>query len=181
MTRLIPCLFLSLAACGPSTSPLLPDGGTSPGGAEAEVNGKPASEYYAQLSHEETRTFVGGAGAFAPQPDGRNMFLLQVFLRKDKSFVAFYKEGTGEVTATGYSGSFEQRGRRLAGTWSTSGARLVLGDLAQCDGVTLNNRPALHCTLSRSVVTAAANGRSAMLKPGISASTPDDSAWASYD
>lgn len=156
-------------------------GGGGGGGGDATVNGVPASQFYDQFTHEAAKREAGGAGAFPAQSNGDNMFHAAIYLYRDGRFFLFYKEGEGEVTATGYSGSFRMdTAARRTGTWSLQGATLKLGSLMSCSGMSFNGKDVLRCTVDSAVITPAAVGRSATLRLGISESTPDDSQWADY-
>ena len=180
----------ALAACGSDDGSsgddmdVRADAGSGSGsgsGSEVEINGKPASVFYAQFTHEVTHTNVAGAAAFAEQGDGRNAFLVHFFLMPNHELALFYAEGEGEVDATGYSVNvFSTAKRSRSGTWRIDGAHLVLGDTMTCDGFTFNNADALRCTLMDTVITASASGRSGTFRTDLGESSPDDSEFASY-
>ena len=179
MKKLLLCL---LAACGGGGSDddgmmMMPDAAMN----EPLVNGKPASQFYAQFAHATTKTEVSGAASFAAQADGRNAFLVHFFLMPNNKLELFYAEGTGDVTPTGHSLSiFNNSKKKRQGTWKVEGAQLALDSFMRCDGFEFNGRDALRCTLSTSIITPAAQGRSGTFKNGISASSPDDSEFADY-
>jgi len=185
----------ALAACGTDDGSssgddtnVTPDAGQGSGSGsgsgsntEAEVNGKPASAFYAQFTHDVTHTNVVGAVAFAEQSDGRNIFLVHFFLMPNHELALFYGEGEGDVDATGYSVAVYGSARRARpGTWSIEGTKLVLGNTMSCDGITFNGADAMECTLDTTVITPAAQGRSGMFRKDLGASTPNDSDFAGY-
>lgn len=172
-------VLVCLAACGGGgdSGDAMPDASMN----EPLVNGKPASQFYAQFAHATTMAEVGGAAASPAQPDGRNAFLAQFFLMPNGKLVLFYAEGEGSVTSTGHSlniiGSTK---KRREGTWKVEGTQLVLDAFLRCDGFTFNGADALRCTLASSIVTAAAQGKSGTFKNGFGTSSPDDSEYADY-
>lgn len=181
MTRMFALTFLFALGCGGGAtdddSPGTVDGGPS----DVLVNGKPASEFYAQFTHAVTRAEVGGAAAFPAQADGRNAFVVQFFLLPAGELALFYAEGEGEVTQTGHSlAIFGDAKKRRAGTWRIDGAQLVLDAYMRCDGFALDGRDALRCTLTSPIITAAAQGRAGTFRNGIGESSPDDSEFADY-
>jgi hypothetical protein len=179
MKRLI--LTMCLAACGGGGSS--GDDAPAPDGSMNEplVNGKPASQYYAQFAYATTKAEVGGAAAFPAQGDGRNAYLAQFFLMPSNKLVLFYAEGEGDVTATGHSlNIINSTKKRREGTWRIDGAQLALDAFMRCDGFTLNGKDALRCTLSSTIVTAAAQGRAGTFQNGIGMASPDDSEFADY-
>jgi hypothetical protein len=163
-------------------------GGGEDGGVESDaamnepiVNGRPASEFYAQFAHALTMAEVSGAAAFPAQADGRNAFLVAFFLMPQQRLELFYAEGEGDVTPTGHSlAVFGNAKKRRSGTWRVDGASLVLDSYMRCDGFSFNGRDALRCTLSSPIITAAAQGRAGTFQNATGASTPDDSEWADY-
>lgn len=175
-------LFVLLAACGgggDSDDAMMgtPDASMN----EPLVNGKPASQFYAQFAHATTMAENTGAAAFPAQADGRNAYVVQFFLMPSNKLELFYAEGMGEVTQTGHSlAVFNNSKKKREGTWKVEGAQLVLDSFMRCDGFTLNDRDALRCTLSTTIVTAAAQGRSGTFQKGIGMSSPDDSEFADY-
>ena len=180
--RIFSILALSLA-----TGCVTDDGGADPaggggggGGDEPFVNGLPASEYYAQFAWQTTQTGVEGAMAF-PASGGRDASLVQFFLMPQGQLELFYAEGSGSVSPTGWSLNIDtSTQRRRAGQWRVDGARLVLDGFMACDGFELNDRPALRCTLTQAIGSAAAQGRTGTFKPRSSMSSPDDSEFAGY-
>jgi hypothetical protein len=179
MQRLL--ILAALAACGGGgeSSDDMPMTDASMN--EPLVNGKPASEFYNQFAHAVTMAEVGGAAAFPAQGDGRNAFLAQFFLMPNKKLVLFYAEGQGEVTQTGHALNLDpSTKKRREGTWRVDGAALVLDSFMRCDGFTLNGKDALRCTLSSTIVTAAAQGRTGTFQKGIGTSSPDDTEFADY-
>jgi len=174
-------ILVCLAACGGGGDS--DDGMQMPDAAMNEpiVNGKPASQYYAQFAHATTKAEVGGAAAFPAQSDGRNAFLAQFFLMPNGKLVLFYAEGEGSVTSTGHAlNIIGATKKKREGTWKVDGAQLVLDAFMRCDGFTLNDKDALRCTLATSIVTAAAQGKSGTFQNGIGMSSPDDSEFADY-
>ena len=176
-------LFCLLAACGGGGSDddgmmmMEPDASMT----EPLINGKPASQFYAQFAHATTKNEVSGAASFPAQADGRNAYLATFFLMPDKKLVLLYAEGEGEVTSTGHSlAIFNNTKKKRTGTWRVDGLQLVLDSYMRCDGFTLNGKDALRCTLSSSIITAAAQGRSGTFQNGIGPATPDDSEFADY-
>jgi hypothetical protein len=160
------------------------DGGSNPpldgNMQEAIINGLPASQFYGQFAWQTTMTAVEGAAAF-PLTDGRNAFLVSFFLMPNGAFELFYAEGNGEVSSTGWNiSTVSNSKRRREGTWKVEGAKLVLGSFMTCDGFSLDDKPALHCTLSSSIVTPAAQGRTGTFQKRFSASSPDDTEFAEY-
>lgn len=148
---------------------------------EPLINGKPASQFYAQFAHATTKNEVSGAASFPAQPDGRNAYLATFFLMPENKLVFLYAEGQGEVTSTGHSLSILNNSKKKRmGTWRVDGAQLVLDAYMRCDGFTLNDKDALRCTLSSSIITAAAQGRSGTFQNGIGPASPDDSEFAGY-
>ena len=159
------------------------DGSGSGSGSTTEVliDGVPATEYYAQFSHATTGTGIEGAAAFATTTDGRNVFLATFFLMPGGQLQLFYKEGEGEVDTTGWSiNTFSGTQRKRTGTWKVDGAKLVLDSWMSCTAMDFNDKPALYCTLTTTIVTPAAQGRSGMYRPRFGASSPDDSEFADY-
>jgi hypothetical protein len=150
-------------------------------GEEALVNGEPASTFYGRFTHATSRKGVEGAAAFTAQADGRNAFLITFFLMPDNRFEVFYAEGPGEVSSTGHSINLigDSRKRR-SGTWRIDGSKLRLGDLVSCDGMALDDRPVLRCTLDGVILTTAAQGRSGTFAFGFGEATPDDTEFADY-
>lgn len=175
-------LLVILAACsggGSDDDPMMtgPDASAN----EPVINGKPASQFYAQFAHVTTKAEVAGAAAFPAQADGRNAYLAQFFLMPSNKLVLFYGEGEGTVTSTGHSlNIITSTMKRREGTWRVEGAQLVLDSYMRCDGFTLNDKDALRCTLATSIVTSAAQGRSGTFRNGIGDSSPDDSEYADY-
>lgn len=175
-------LMVCLAACGGggSDSDMMmttPDGPAN----EPLVNGKPASQFYGQFTHAVTKAEVSGAAAFPAQADGRNAYLAQFFLMPSNKLVLFYAEGEGSVTSTGHSlNIINSTKKRREGTWRIDGASLVLDAFMRCDGFTLNSKDALRCTLTSTIVTAAASGRAGTFQNGIGMASPDDSEFADY-
>jgi hypothetical protein len=154
-----------------------PDGSMN----EPLVNGKPASEFYGQFAHAVSKNEMSGAAAFPAQADGRNAYLVTFFLMPSNKLELFYAEGQGEVTATGHSlAILNNTKKRRTGTWRIDGAQLVLDSYMRCDGFTLNGKDALRCTLSSTIVTAAAQGRAGTFQKGIGDASPDDSEFADY-
>jgi hypothetical protein len=173
-------ILVCLAACGGGGES---SDGTGPDAAMNEplINGKPASQYYAQFTHATTKAEVGGAAAFPAQSDGRNAFLAQFFLLPNSKLVLFYAEGEGSVTSTGHSlNIISGTKKKREGTWKIDGAQLVLDSFLRCDGFTLNGKDALRCTLGASIVTTAAQGKSGTFQNGFGMSSPDDSEFADY-
>jgi len=154
-----------------------PDGSMN----EPIVNGKPASQFYAQFTHAVTKAEVSGAAAFPSQPDGRNAYLATFFLMPNNQLVLFYAEGEGDVTATGHSlAIFANAKKQRTGTWRIDGAQLVLDSFMRCDGLALNGKDVLRCTLSSAIITAVAQGRAGTFQNGFGESSPDDSEFADY-
>jgi hypothetical protein len=181
MTRLSMLCVCLLAACGGGGG-----GGDDMPGADAAmnepiVNGLPASQYYAQFAYQMTSTGVEGAAAFPATSDGRNAFLVTFFLMPNNSLQLFYAEGEGDVTATGWSLNVHtDQQKKRSGMWKVEGAQLVLDSYMRCDGMLFNDKPALRCTLTAPIITAAAQSRSGTFKKRISASSPDSSEFAQY-
>ncbi|MDQ3338165.1 MAG: hypothetical protein M4D80_23615 [Myxococcota bacterium] len=148
---------------------------------EPTINGKPASQFYAQFAHATTKNEVAGAASFPAQPDGRNAFHASFFLMPDSKLVLFYAEAEGEVTATGHSlAIFNNTKKKRMGTWRIEGAQLVLDSYMRCDGFAFNGKDVLRCTLSSAIITPAAQGRAGTFQNGIGAASPDDSEFADY-
>ena len=149
-------LALGASACGADDDPgttvdgsLSPDAATLDGGpSEPLINGEPASVYYGRFVFEQTSTHNEGAAAF-PRVDGKNIYLVQFYLRADHTYVMFYSDGEGEVRGDGtYSMAVAPADqRRLTGTWRVDGSKLVLGTLLSCDGLSSNGQPALQCRI----------------------------------
>lgn len=178
MTRLS-ILICMLAACGGGG-----DGDDSPTVDammnEPLVNGEPASQYYNRFTHQTTSTGVDGAAAFT-MTQGRNAFLVTFFLLPNKELQLFYAEGEGEVTATGWALNIDTTTKKKrTGTWKVEGAQLVLDSVMRCDGMLFNDQPALRCTLTSPILTAAAKDRAGMFRKRISASSPTDSEFAGF-
>jgi hypothetical protein len=175
-------ILVCLAACGGGgdDDPMMmttPDAPAS----EVVINGKPASQFYAQFAHATTMAEIGGAAAFPAQGDGRNAFLAQFFLLPNGKLVLFYAEGEGTVTSTGHSlNIFGSAKKRREGTWKIEGAQLVLDAYLRCDGFMLNGKDALRCTLAAPIITAAAQGKTGTFQNGIGPSSPDDTEFADY-
>ena len=183
MTRCSILVTCVLAACGGGGGG---GGGDDEPGADAAmneplVNGVPASQYYAQFAHQTTNTGVDGAAAFPETADGRNAFLVTFFMMPNGALQLFYAEGEGDVTATGWSlNIYTNTKKKRSGTWRVEGAQLVLDSFMRCDGLTFNDKPALRCTLTAPILTAAAQSRSGTFQKRISASNPDSSEFAEY-
>lgn len=154
-----------------------PDGSTN----EPVVNGKPASQFYGQFTHAVTKAEVSGAAAFPEQADGRNAYLATFFLMPNNELVLFYAEGEGSVSPTGHSlNIITSTKKRREGTWRIDGAALALDSFMRCEGFTFNDKDALRCTLTQSIVTSAASGRAGTFRTGIGLASPDDSEFAEY-
>lgn len=148
---------------------------------EPLINGKPASEFYGQFAHATTKAEVSGAAAFPAQADGRNAYHVAFFLLPNGKLELFYAEAEGEVTATGHSlAIFNNSKKRRTGTWRIDGAQLALDSFMRCDGFAFNGRDALRCTLSSTIITAAAQGRAGTFQKGLGEASPDDSEFADY-
>jgi hypothetical protein len=175
---------MALVACGPG--PVGPDGGSGGGGGggngtNGTVNGKPAADYYAQFNYETLKTYSSGAAAFATQSNGDDLFLISVYLFQNGTYTVYYGEGQGTVTSTGHSANIRTASqRKVTGTWSIDGVKLKVGDLLSCDGITVDGKETMYCSLTRAVGTSAAVGKSATLRRGFSATSPDDSTWKDY-
>lgn len=185
-TLCISFLALSLTiGCGADTSePQNPQGSpdAAPGGGSSEpsINGEPASQYYSRFVWENSKTHNYGAAAFT-STNGRDIYLLQFYLNKNQTFIAFYEEGKGDVSGTGYRiNSDVASKKRLTGTWRVNGAMLSLGTLADCVGIFFNDQPALQCKLTNAVDSSAATQRTAVVKKFFGPSKPSDSNWADY-
>ncbi|MDX2086504.1 MAG: hypothetical protein SFX73_01585 [Kofleriaceae bacterium] len=147
---------------------------------EPLINGMPASQFYGQFAHATTMTAVSGAAAF-PQTGDRNAFLTHFFLMPNGEHELFYAEGDGDVGLDGWSLSVDTTTmKRKSGTWKVEGSKLVLGTWMSCDGMELNGAPALRCTLTSAIVTAAAQGRSGIWEKAFGMKSPDDSEWTDY-
>jgi hypothetical protein len=148
---------------------------------EPVINGKPASQFYAQFAHATTKAEVSGAASFPTQPDGRNAFLAQFFLMPNGKLVLFYAEGEGSVSPTGHSlNILGSTRKRREGTWRVDGAQLALDSFMRCDGLAQDGKDVLRCTLGASIVTPAAQGKSGTFRNGFGMSSPDDSEFADY-
>jgi hypothetical protein len=144
------------------------------------VNGKPADQYYGQFVYETIETDMEGAGAMPAQANGDNAYLLNVFLKQDKSFVLFYVEGQGQVSVGQSSIEYDaKKGRKLTGSWSIDGVSLTVGPFS-CDGLQFNGRDVLSCEVKHGIVSDGAVGHAAMLDKGGSNTSPDDSQFADY-
>jgi hypothetical protein len=169
--------LVALTACGGQSLD-----GPDPDASAQEplINGMPASQYYAQFAHATTRTAVSGAAAF-PLTDDRNAFLTHFFLMPNGELELFYAEGDGDVGLDGWSLNVDTTTmKRKSGTWKVEGSKLVLGAWMSCDGTLLNDKPALRCTLTQTIVTSAAQGRSGMWEKAFGMKSPDDSEWTDY-
>ena len=179
MTRLS-ILICALAACGGGGDSSDDTPGPDASMNEPLVNGVPASQYYGQFAHATTKSGVDGAAAF-PDTNGKNAFLVTFFMMPNQQLELFYAEGEGDVTATGWSLNIDTTTqRRRSGTWKVEGAQLVLDSFMRCDGFEFNSQPALRCTLTSPILTAAAQNRSGTFKKRLSESSPDDSEFAGY-
>jgi hypothetical protein len=158
--------------------------GNGGGGSEATVNGKPASEFYAQLTNEETGGYLTGAGSFSAVENGDNAFLVDLFLLKGGKYILYYTEGQGEVSGTGHSlATKKDRNRKVSGEWSVNSTTLLVGDVFACEGLSLNGHSAVRCQLKKTIGYEAAVGRGTTLEVATSSRgkiTPDDSQWAEY-
>jgi hypothetical protein len=176
-------LMCLVAACGGAGGD---DSGDDAPGADAalnepSINGMPASQFYGQFAYQTTNTGVEGAVAFPETADGRNAFLATFFLMPNAKLELFYAEGEGDVSATGWSlSTYAGTQKKREGTWRVDGAHLVLDSFMRCDGFELNTKPALRCTLTSTIVTAAAVNRSGTFKQRLGASSPDSSEFADY-
>lgn len=174
-----------LVACGGDSEPSNPNGDGDGNGEEGPVtetivNGRPASEYYAQFAYEKYAGAPGGAAAFPAQQDGINLFAATAYLKQDKSFILYYAEGAGTVRSNGYSAEIPtSRMFKRTGTWSVSGGSLKLGDLMTCQGLMVNGNDALRCTLDRTIGYSEAVGKSATFTRSTNTS-PNDRQWADY-
>lgn len=180
MKKLLLCVLAACGGGGDSDDGMMmppPDGSMT----EPLINGKPASQFYAQFAHATTKNEVSGAASFPAQADGRNAYLATFFLMPDGKLVWLYAEGEGEVTATGHSlAIYTSSKKKRTGTWRIDGAQLALDAFMRCDGFALNGKDALRCTLSSSIITAAAQGRAGTFQNGIGPASPDDSEFADY-
>jgi hypothetical protein len=179
--RCAPLLACLLACSSSSSSPSGSSSSSSSGnGGNTTINGKPADQFYGQFAYETIKTDMEGAGAMASQDNGDNAYLLNLFLKEDKSFVLFYVEGQGEVSATGNSIQYDpKKGRKVSGTWSIDGASLVVGPFA-CDGLNFNGRDVISCEVKQAIVSDGAVGHTAMLDKGEQNASPNDSQFADY-
>lgn len=173
--------FLVIAACGGGSDSMDGPGesGADASISETEINGRPASEFYGQFVWQTSGGNVGGAAAF-PETDGRDAFVLDVFLMEDKSFLLFYGEGFGQVTSTGHSlNVYPDSYSRREGSWSLEDGELVLGSWARCGGLEFNGNDVLQCRLSQSIVTPEAVGSAGILRFK-NETSPFDSEWSEY-
>ncbi|WXH32404.1 hypothetical protein WA016_06388 [Myxococcus stipitatus] len=170
-------------ACGGDSEPSKPNGEGNGGeepSTETTVNGRPASEYYAQFAYEKYAGAPGGAVEFPAQQDGINLFAATVYLKQDKSFILYYAEGAGTVRSNGYTAEIPpSRMFKRTGAWSVSGGSLRLGDVMTCQGLKVDGSDALRCTLDRTIGYAAAVGKSATFTRSTNTS-PNDRQWADY-
>ncbi|WAM23482.1 MULTISPECIES: hypothetical protein [Myxococcus] len=147
---------------------------------ETTVNGRPASEYYAQFAYEKYAGAPGGAVAFPAQRDGINLFAATAYLKQDKSFILYYAEGAGTVRSNGYTAEIPlSRMFKRTGVWRVSGGSLKLGDLMTCQGLKVDGNDALLCTLDRTIGYADAVGKTATFTRSTN-SSPNDRQWADY-
>jgi hypothetical protein len=173
-----------LAACGDDP----PRRGKHRGGpgdvtvSTATVNGLEAHAYYDQFTWQATGTYVVGAAGFPTAPDGRDTFLVHLYLMGDGGFVLFYEEGEGDVDYSGWSiSTYTDSMRRREGTWTVDGAGLDVGGLVACNGMAMNGEELLSCTLASSIVTGEAVGASFWLEVDtFGPSAPSDSDWRDY-
>ena len=171
-------LMLAAAACGRADGG---GGGPDGGGNEPIVEGLPASQFYAKFTYQTTQTGIEGAAAFPTNADGNDAYVVAAFLMPGNQLELFYAEGQGDVSPTGFSINVQSTTKkRRSGSWSVQGADLVLDAFMRCNGMTLNDNPALRCTLERSIVTAAAQGHGGTFRKMLGAASPDDSTYADY-
>ena len=173
-------MVLVLAACGGSDDG---GGGNGPdgGGNEPLVEGVPASEFYGNFAYQKTNTGFDGAAAFPANAAGNNAFVVDAFMMPGNTVQLFYAEGEGEVSPTGFSiNVVDSTKKKRTGTWRVVGAELDLGGFLRCTGMTLNNAPALRCTLQQAIVTPDAQGHAGTFRKMLGAHSPDDSEYASY-
>ncbi len=173
------------AASGPNSPPgPTPDGGQviiHPPDEASTINGKPVSAFYGQFELETTKTYFQGAAAFSDQPNGDNAFLASVFLVHDGSYVFFYQEGSGDVNGSGHSLNLRRdHAFKVTGNWRIEGVALVLGDVARCNGMSIDGKDALLCTLNRAIGYSAAVGKSFRGQRAFSSSQPSDTQWANF-
>jgi hypothetical protein len=172
-------MFVVLAACGGSGGD--DGGGPDGGGNEPLVEGIPASEFYGKFAYQQTNTGFDGAAAFPTNAAGNDAFVVDAFMMPGNAVQLFYAEGEGEVSPTGFSINVQETTKKKrTGTWRVVGAELDLGGFLRCTGMTLNNSPALRCTLQQAIVTAEAQGHAGTFRKMLGAHSPDDSEYASY-
>jgi hypothetical protein len=187
LANIIPLLTaLSLGACvieqtdGDNTNkaPGSPDAGS----VETQINGMPASEYYAQFQWETTGTSVSGAAAMSTNASGNDLFVADFFPMKDGSLFIYYGEGQGEVNTTGFSINYDKATlTKLEGSWRIDGAELVLGDYFRCSALTLNGVETLRCSLDATIVSQEAVGSTGYFEVDrFGESSPHDSEWQDY-
>lgn len=192
---IISTLSLFALACGgedPGTSPGDRGGRTDQSGADdmgggpgaapdALVQGKPAAEFYADFVWHEGEGVVEGAGAFREGANGRNAYLVHVFLHPEGRFELYYAEGEGSVSATGHRIGVDPASKlAVEGQWGVEAERLVVGDVMDCQGLSVNDRPSLRCTLRRKLGSEEAVGASSVLRKSWGDDSPLDGEWAQY-
>jgi hypothetical protein len=138
---------------------------------------------FAPFTWEALETYTAGAGSMPTQPDGRNLFLVHLYLMEDGEFTLFYEEGEGESDDSGWSiSTYTDTQRRLEGKARVSGGQLLVGDLLSCVSLSFNGEEALSCELEREIETGEAVGSSFTLAPDtFGPSHPDDSQWGGYE
>jgi hypothetical protein len=161
---------------GPDAAPGSPDANAN----EPLINGEPASVFYARFQYESTNTHNQGVAAF-PLTDGKNIYVLEFYLQRNGHYIMFYSDGDGEVRANGYSAAIAPEDQlRLEGSWTVAGAKLQLGTLLSCDGLSVDGAPALRCKIVTPPGSSGAPQGTATVKPWGNPTTPTDSRWNDF-
>lgn len=166
---------------GPDAASGSPDANPDASANEPLINGEPASVFYARFQYETTNTHNQGVAAF-PLTDGKNIYVLEFYLQQNGHYIMFYSEGDGEVRADGYSAAIAPEDyHRLEGSWTVAGAKLQLGTLLSCDGLSVDGAPALRCKVVTPPGTSGATQGTATVKPWGNPTTPTDSRWDDFN